>query len=208
MLRFIKNNIIEIILAILAIFLFVYNYSNDKGLTASRSTPIETVVISYANETIPTRSIELTEPIISTEVYTIETTTSTTTEETTTAATTETTEAINEEDIELLAHLIFAEAGSDWIEDETLYYVGSVVLNRVNSDLFPDTIYEVIYQRGQYACTWDGNINKTPTERCYVIAEDLLRNGSVLPEEVVFQAEFTQGSGVYAYQDNLYFCYY
>ena len=199
MLRFIKNNIIEIILAILAIFLFVYNYSNDKGLTASRGTPIETVVISYANETIPTRSIELTEPTISTEVYTIETTT---------ATTTETTEAINEEDLELLAHLIFAESGSDWIEDETLYYVGSVVLNRVNSDLFPDTIYDVIYQRGQYACTWDGNIEKTPTERCYVIAEDLLRNGSVLPEEVVFQAEFTQGSGVYAYQDNLYFCYY
>lgn len=200
MLRFIKNNIIEIILVILAIFLFVYRYENVE---ASRGTPIETVVISRANETIPTRSIELTEPTISTEVYTIETTTSTTT-----AATTETTEAINEEDLELLAHLIFAEAGSDWIEDETLYYVGSVVLNRVNSDLFPDTIYEVIYQRGQYACTWDGNIEKTPTDRCYVIAEDLLRNGSVLPEEVVFQAEFTQGSGVYAYQDNLYFCYY
>lgn len=114
---------------------------------------------------------------------------------------------VSEEDIELLAHLLYAEAGSSWISDETIFYVGSVVLNRVNSDLFPDTLYDVIYQPGQYACTWDGNIEKEPTERCYEIAEELLRNGSVLPENVVFQASFKQGSGVYAYQDNLYFCY-
>lgn len=114
---------------------------------------------------------------------------------------------ISEEDIDLLARLLFAEAGSDWISDDTIYYVGSVVLNRVNSDLFPDTLYDVIYQDGQYSCTWSGAIYNEPTERCYRIAEDLLRNGSRLPEGVLFQAEFTQGSGVYIYQDNLYFCY-
>jgi hypothetical protein len=117
-------------------------------------------------------------------------------------------DTVSEEDIDLLAHLIYAEAGSSWIPDETLYYVGSVVLNRVNSKYYPDTLYEVIYQKGQYACTWDGNIEKTPTERCYTIAEDLLINGSVLPENVLYQAQFKQGSGVYSYQDNLYFCYY
>ena len=114
---------------------------------------------------------------------------------------------VSEEDIDLLARLLFAEAGSDWISDDTIYYVGSVVLNRVNSDLFPDTLYDVIYQAGQYSCTWSGGIYNEPTERCYRIAEDLLRNGSRLPEGVLFQAEFTQGSGVYVYQDNLYFCY-
>lgn len=114
---------------------------------------------------------------------------------------------ITEEDIDLLAHLLYAEAGSSWIADETLYYVGSVVLNRVNSKYFPDTLYDVIYQKGQYACTWDGNIEKDPTPRCYEIAEDLLKNGSVLPENVVYQASFKQGSGVYSYQDTLYFCY-
>lgn len=116
-------------------------------------------------------------------------------------------DTISEEDIDLLARLLFAEAGSNWIADETIYYVGSVVLNRVDSDLFPDTLYDVIYQDGQYSCTWSGAIYNEPTDRCYRIAEDLLRNGSILPEDVLFQAEFTQGSGVYDYQDNLYFCY-
>jgi hypothetical protein len=88
-----------------------------------------------------------------------------------------------------------------------LYGVGSVVLNRVASEYFPDTMYEVIYQKGQYACTWDGNIEKEPNERAYKIAEDLLRNGSVLPANVIFQAEFKQGDGVYSKVQNMYFCY-
>lgn len=114
---------------------------------------------------------------------------------------------INEEELDLLAHLIFAEAGSDWCEDEMLYGVGSVVLNRMTSEYFPDTMYEVIYQKGQYACTWDGNIEKEPNERAYKIAEDLLRNGSVLPANVIFQAEFKQGDGVHSKVQNMYFCY-
>jgi hypothetical protein len=119
-------------------------------------------------------------------------------------------DTVSIEDIDLLAHLIYAEAGSSWIKDETLYYVGSVVLNRVNSDQFPNTLYDVIYQTEpciQYACIVDGNIEKEPTPRCYEVAEDLLKNGSVLPENVLYQASFKQGSGVYSYQDTLYFCY-
>ena len=117
-------------------------------------------------------------------------------------------DSVSYEDIDLLAHLIYAEAGSSWIKDETIFYVGSVVLNRVNSKYYPNTLYEVIYQEGQYECTWNGHIEKVPDERCYEIAEELLRYGSVLPENVLYQAQFEQGSGVYSYQDNLYFCYY
>lgn len=116
-------------------------------------------------------------------------------------------EPIDEEELELLAHLIYAEAGAEWCDDEMLYQVGSVVLNRMASDYFPSTMYEVIYQEGQYACTWDGNIEKEPDERAYRIAEDLLRNGSTLPENVIFQAQFKQGDGVYAKVQNMYFCY-
>jgi hypothetical protein len=114
---------------------------------------------------------------------------------------------IDEKELEMLAHLIGGEAGADWCKDEMLYYVGSVVLNRVNSPYFPDTIEGVIFQKGQYACTWDGNYNRTPSERCYRIAEELLKYGSVLPDNVVFQAEFKQGSGVYEKVQNMYFCY-
>lgn len=111
------------------------------------------------------------------------------------------------DEIEMMAHLLNGEAGADYCSDEMIYYVGSVALNRVESDRFPNTLEEVINQPGQYACTWDGNYNKEPSTRCYRIAEDLLNNGSVLPSAVVFQAEFMQGSGLYVKEGNLYFCY-
>lgn len=111
------------------------------------------------------------------------------------------------DEVEMLAHLINGEAGADWCSDTTRYYVGSVVINRVNSYEFPNSIARVIYQSGQYACTWDGNFDRTPSQRCYEIAKDLLENGSWLPNNVVFQANFEQGSGVYDYIDGIYFCY-
>lgn len=114
---------------------------------------------------------------------------------------------VREEDIELLAHVLYAEAGSDWLSDDLIYSVGSVVINRINSSYFPDNLYDVIYQENQYACTEDGNLNKTPSQRCYDIAEDLLRNGSKLPDNVVFQAGFIQGAGTYKVDSNVYFCY-
>lgn len=114
----------------------------------------------------------------------------------------------SESDLSLLAHLIYAECGSSWCSDKMLYYAGSVVLNRVKSNKFPNSIHDVIYAHGQYAPTWNGAINKTPDERAWRIAKDLLVNGSVLPENVVFQAEFTQGSGVYEKVQNEYFCKY
>ena len=117
-----------------------------------------------------------------------------------------TTVKINENDVDLLAHLMTAEQGYG-ASETAYYYTGSVVLNRVSSDDFPDTLEGVIYQKGQYACTWDGNITKEPDEVTMEIAEDLLVNGSVLPENVVFQAEFRQGSGTYAILGNTYFCY-
>ena len=118
-----------------------------------------------------------------------------------------TTSAVSTNDVELLAHLINAEAGATYCSDEMRYMVGSVALNRVESDLFPDTLEEVIFQRGQYACTWDGNFEKEPTENCYDIAYDLLIDGVEIPENVVFQAEFEQGDGVYKRVDNMCFCY-
>ena len=113
----------------------------------------------------------------------------------------------SEEEYELLAHLLMGEAGANWCEDEMVYLVGCVVLNRVNSDKFPDTLEEVIYQKGQYQCVIDGNFDKEPTDRCYETAADLLTNGSYIPENVVFQAEFKQGSGTYKKVQNMYFCY-
>lgn len=107
----------------------------------------------------------------------------------------------------ILAHVINGEAGAEYCTDDMRRYVGSVVLNRVNSSYFPDNIKDVVFQDGQYACTWDGNYNKEPEEYCWEIAAELLMQGSVLPDTVVFQAQFPQGSGTYLIEQNMYFCY-
>ena len=119
-----------------------------------------------------------------------------------------------QEDLDLLARLMTAEMGSEWVSDEVQLYVGSVPLNRMKSDAFPgETLYDVIYQEGQYSPTWTGAINNTPDERTIENAKKLLTEGSVLPENVVFQANFKQGDGVYyEYYDEIlgtttYFCY-
>lgn len=113
-----------------------------------------------------------------------------------------------QEDIDLMAHLIYAENGDDSYREymRAMRYTGSVVLNRMASDRYPDTLEGVIYQRGQYACTWDGHIHRTPSDDAYEVAEDLIRNGSALPEDVLFAAEFRQGH-VYDYVAGTYYCY-
>ena len=58
-----------------------------------------------------------------------------------------------EADREIMAHLLCGECQSG--SRELQEAVGSVVLNRVESDDFPDTIDGVVFQKGQYACTWD-----------------------------------------------------
>lgn len=112
-----------------------------------------------------------------------------------------------DEELELLAHLIFAEAGSNWCSDKMQQYTGSVVLNRIASSLFPNNMHDVIYQKGQYSVTRTGAINKTPNERAYNVAKYLLTNGSVLPANVVFQSQHIQGDGIYEKVQNMYFCY-
>lgn len=118
-----------------------------------------------------------------------------------------------QEELDLLARVIYAEVGCTWIPDWVQQMVGSVVLNRVASPYYPDTIYDVIYQPGQYAPTWDGSIYKTPDARTIENARYLLENGSICPANVVGQNSIITGSGVYtSYRDSIlgttvYFCY-
>ena len=111
-----------------------------------------------------------------------------------------------EEELYILAHVICGEAQS--YSDEEQLYVGSVVLNRVNSDRYPDTIQGVVFQKNQYTCTRDGNYYRTPTERNWANAKYLLENGSVLPANVVYQSGGKQGRGVYLKTSRHYYCYY
>lgn len=124
--------------------------------------------------------------------------------------------AYTEEDLEILALIIYQEAGGDACSDETRQMVGTVVLNRVASPYFPDTIKDVALQRAQYGLLyWTGikwpDRAELPQEahavaRAYECAEQLLEGDRALPADVVYQAEFTQGTEVVAEVDGIYFC--
>ena len=122
-------------------------------------------------------------------------------------ATNEPTKQYTDEDLSLLARVINAEAGSDWLTDEHQLAVGSVVLNRVSDSRFPSTLKGVVYQKGQYACVPNGMINRAPSERALKNAKYLLENGSTIPTNVVWQSQAKQGNGVWKYIQGHYFCY-
>ena len=51
-------------------------------------------------------------------------------------------------------------------------------------------------------------INEEAVNDCYEIARRILEGERVCPENVLFQAEFIQGSGIYKEYDGYYFCLY
>jgi len=110
-----------------------------------------------------------------------------------------------QQDLYWLSWIIMQEAG--YVSEHTEYLVGSVVLNRVTDDRFPDNIKDVIFQTGQYYPASHVATSIEPDERAIEIAEDLLINGSILPECVIWQANFIQGDGIYEVSDGVYFCY-
>jgi spore germination cell wall hydrolase CwlJ-like protein len=111
---------------------------------------------------------------------------------------------IDEEELDLLARLIQAEAGADWCSDELQKAVGSVVINRMNDSRYPSEMRDVIYQDGQYSTAKSGKINQPATDRAKANAEYLLKEGVTLPEEIVFQANFRQGK-VFTEMQGVYF---
>ena len=118
------------------------------------------------------------------------------------------------EDLYLLSKIMYAEAGSYWLSDEWKMCVGEVVLNRVASPEFPNSVPEVLAQPGQYYGTGCSYFEKMqPNETCVRLAIRLLEGDRVLNDpSVLFQANFKQAGGVHTklYDPQLgysYFCY-
>lgn len=118
----------------------------------------------------------------------------------------------SDEDLFYLAVAVCREAGGE--SEEIQLLVANVIINRVSSSVYPDTIYEVLTQRKQYGTMWRDGISfpswatEKVQEQCYSVAQRILEGERVCPENVLFQAEFEQGSGIYKYCDGYYFCYY
>ena len=110
------------------------------------------------------------------------------------------------EEINLLAEVIYHENWHTDKEHLAAYYTGAVVMNRVNSKAWPNTVKEVLYQRGQYSTTKLFYTKEIPQE-CYDMARDIYKNGTPdVPENVIFQAMRPLGK-TWKRVNTDYFCY-
>ena len=113
----------------------------------------------------------------------------------------------SEEDVELIALVTKAEAEGECEEGKRL--VIDTILNRVDSEHFPDTVYEVIYQPNQFSSMWNGRVDRCEVREdiCDLVYEELesRRNYDV----VFFTAGEYSAYGVPMFQvENHYFSKY
>lgn len=115
------------------------------------------------------------------------------------------------DDLLLLSRVLDAMAGSDWLTDDFRMCVGEVVLNRVASPEFPDTLYGVVYQRGQYTVVNTARFSTiVPRRECVDCALRLLLGERHMVPAVVYQADYLQGELFTMFPDRqlgaTYFC--
>lgn len=113
-----------------------------------------------------------------------------------------------QEEINLLAEVIYHENWHTDKEHLAAYYTGAVVMNRVNSSEWPDTVKGVLYQRGQYSTTKYFYTKEIPPE-CYEMARDIYKNGTPdVPANVIFQSmQKGLGRGHWKVINGEYFAY-
>lgn len=80
--------------------------------------------------------------------------------------------SISSSDLNLLARCVYAEARGEPYTGQVA--IAAVVLNRVKSSSFPNTISGVIYQPWAFTAVNDGQINLTPNDTAYKAAQDAL----------------------------------
>lgn len=109
-----------------------------KKLVSTPCSAVSETVENMACETEPiVEYVEYTEPIVYDTCY------------------------ISEDEAGLIALITMAEAEAEPVEGQRL--VIDSILNRVDSDAFPNNVYDVIYQSGQFDCVWNGRMDS-----CYV----------------------------------------
>lgn len=107
------------------------------------------------------------------------------------------------DETDLLAHLLYCEAGTNY---DNCVAVGAVVMNRVKSSSFPNSISEVIYQSGQFSPTWNGALDRAYAngvpQVCYDAANKALSGYSNVGGCLYFHAG---SGGTYTIGDNTFY---
>lgn len=121
-------------------------------------------------------------------------------------------EAVSFDELYLLARSISLRAGAPQLSDEFRLCAGEVLLNRVASPEFPDTLEGVLLQLGRScAALAEGNYEgPAPSEDCARAALELLSGRRMLDPTVVYQTGERKGEVVATFADKLlgftYFC--
>lgn len=102
-------------------------------------------------------------------------------------------------DRKLLANIIYCEAGGEPYEGKLA--VGSVVINRVLSSKFPDTVVGVVYQRGQFSPAQSGRLELAlaadkATAACYQAADEAMRGTTNVGTCVFFRTPVPGLTGI------------
>ena len=112
----------------------------------------------------------------------------------------------------LLSRYLTLRAGNERQSDTLRFCTGEVLLNRVASPEFPDTLAEVLGQEGEYPETQTGDFAALlPSRPCVETALDLLLGSRLLDERTVYQCEGTPRGTVCAtfcdrWYHTTYFC--
>ena len=111
--------------------------------------------------------------------------------------------AYSQSDLDLLAAIIYAEAG-DQVRygTDALRLVGDVIMNRVHSPAWPDTVSGVVYQPGQFSPVTDGGLDRAwgrVTPECYEAAARAL-SGDQIDTNIIYFSMGYCANGVFAFQ--------
>lgn len=88
------------------------------------------------------------------------------------------------DDVYWLSHIIYAESGNQPLAGKIA--VGNVVLNRVADPAFPNTVHDIIFQRGQFTPVQNGTINLNPSVESIVAAKLCLDGANTAGNSLYF----------------------
>lgn len=99
----------------------------------------------------------------------------------------------------LLANLIYCEAGNQPFEGQVA--VGAVVMNRVMSSVFPDTVVGVIYQKRQFSPVGSGRLalalaEDHATAACYRAADEAMKGATTVGNCLFFRTPIEGLTGI------------
>lgn len=126
------------------------------------------------------------------------------------------------EDYLLLSYAVMKEQGDNRSHDDCQSLVACVILNRqknggINGNLNNPSVLDILSEKGQYP--WGKKLDPKKidaseiTPKCFENTRRVLEGEFTCPSNVLFQATFKQGNGIYksfeneGYNNTTYFCY-